>query len=352
MKIRQWEMTAVGAPLRLAERDVSAIGPGEALVRVAGTGLCHTDLGFLYDSVKTRHPLPLVLGHEIAGTVEDASPELRALIGDGVVVPAVMPCETCDSCRRGHGAICPKQIFPGNDIHGGFASHVVVPARALCRVPRDPAIGLAALSVLADAIATPFSAIERSGLGPEQVAIFVGVGGVGAFGVQIAAARHALVVAIDIDAERLQLAARHGATLTFDARAMDAKAIKKAVREAARSAAKRETEWRIFETSGTVAGQETAFGLLVHGAYLSVVGYTHRPASLPLSHLMAFDAIAQGNWGCLPALYPRALDLVLGGKIAIAPFIEEHPLSNINEVLSLAREGKLKRRAVLVPDFA
>ena len=73
MRIRAWEMTAVGQPLALTEREVPRLGPAAALIRVAGCGVCHTDLSFLYDGVKTRHALPLTLGHEISGTVEDAS---------------------------------------------------------------------------------------------------------------------------------------------------------------------------------------------------------------------------------------------------------------------------------------
>jgi 6-hydroxycyclohex-1-ene-1-carbonyl-CoA dehydrogenase len=70
---------------------------------------------------------------------------------------------------------------------------------------------------------------------------------------------------------------------------------------------------------------------------------------LRLSNLMAFHARALGNWGCLTELYPAALDLVLDGKIALAPFIEKHPLDDINQVFTAAHEHKLTRRAILVP---
>jgi 6-hydroxycyclohex-1-ene-1-carbonyl-CoA dehydrogenase len=72
--------------------------------------------------------------------------------------------------------------------------------------------------------------------------------------------------------------------------------------------------------------------------------------NLRLSNLMAFHARALGNWGCLTELYPAALDLVLDGKIALAPFIERHPLKNINEVFAAAHDHKLTRRAILVPN--
>ncbi len=84
---------------------------------------------------------------------------------------------------------------------------------------------------------------------------------------------------------------------------------------------------------GHRAGQLTAYGLLVHGATLSVVGFTMDKVEVRLSNLMAFDARALGNWGCPPEPYPAALDLVLDGKVQIKPFVETHPLDEINQRL-------------------
>ena len=93
----------------------------------------------------------------------------------------------------------------------------------------------------------------------------------------------------------------------------------------------------------------TAYGLLVHGATLGVVGFTMDKVEVRLSNLMAFHARALGNWGCPPRLYPAALDLVLDGKVKVAPFVEQHPLSEINTVFEDVHAGKLTRRAILVP---
>jgi 6-hydroxycyclohex-1-ene-1-carbonyl-CoA dehydrogenase len=82
---------------------------------------------------------------------------------------------------------------------------------------------------------------------------------------------------------------------------------------------------------------------------LSVVGFTIDKVEIRLSNLMAFHARALGNWGCLPEHYPDALELVLNGKISMLPFIERHPLSEINEVFSKAHDGELSRRAILTP---
>ena len=69
-----------------------------------------------------------------------------------------------------------------------------------------------------------------------------------------------------------------------------------------------------------------------------------------LSNLMAFDARALGNWGCPPELYPAALELVLDGKVKVAPFVEKHPLADINRVFEAVHRREIKRRAVLVPE--
>ena len=180
MQVQAWQMVAPGAPLERVEREVDerALPADRALVEVAGCGVCHTDLGFLYEGVRTRHPLPLTLGHEIAGRVVAAGADGAALVGRAVVVPAVVPCGRCEACRAGRGAICPAQFFPGNDDHGGFASHVVVPCRGLCVVDEArlaaAGVSLAALSVVADAVSTPYQAIVDAGLAPGDLAMFVG----------------------------------------------------------------------------------------------------------------------------------------------------------------------------------
>ena len=97
------------------------------------------------------------------------------------------------------------------------------------------------------------------------------------------------------------------------------------------------------------AGQATAFGLLVHGATLSVVGFTMDKVEVRLSNLMAFDARALGNWGCPPEYYPAALDLVLDGRIAVKPFVEARRLDDINDVFAAVHHREIHKRAVLVP---
>ena len=349
----RWMMTAPKAPMARHAFEPQP-GPGEVAVAVAGCGVCHTDLGYFYDGVRVNHALPLALGHEVSGRVASAGPGAESWLGRAVIVPAVLPCGECELCQRGHGTICRQQKMPGNDIQGGFASHIVVPARGLCPVDEvqlaAAGLALAEVSVVADALTTPYEAVRRAGVAPGALAVVVGVGGVGGYCVQIAAAAGAKVVAIDVDERKLEALRPYGAALTLNARNDDPKALKAAIGAFAKAQGLRATEWLIFECSGTAAGQLTAYALLVHGATLSVVGFTMDKIELRLSNLMAFDARAIGNWGCPPERYPEALALVLQGRVQVKPFVETHPLAEINRIFEAVHQREISRRVVLVPN--
>jgi 6-hydroxycyclohex-1-ene-1-carbonyl-CoA dehydrogenase len=202
---------------------------------------------------------------------------------------------------------------------------------------------------VADAVTTPYQAVVRSGLAEDEVAVVIGVGGVGGYAVQIAHARGAHVIAIDVDDQKLEAIGAYGAEYTLNPRGREISDIKQAVRSFVKEKGLRQTEWVIFECSGTAAGQRTAYGLVTFGSTLCVVGFTRDKIELRLSNLMAFDARAIGNWGCEPGLYPAALDLVLDGRIRLLPFIEQKPLEAINEVFAAVHGGGMRRRAILVP---
>jgi len=339
---------------RLERHEFPTLEPqaDEVVVQVAGCGVCHTDIGFAYDGVPTRASLPLILGHEISGRVVATGEHAGAWEGQAVIVPAVIPCGDCPPCRAGRPTICRRQFMPGNDGDGGFATHVRVPARGLCAVPENLAAGITLdlLSVVADAVTTPYEAIKRSGLGCDDVAVFVGVGGVGGFGVQIAAALGAAVVAIDVDKAKLDLAAAHGASLILDASSTAEKDLKSAVRAFSKQSGRKGIGLKIFETSGAPAGQTIAFGLLDFGGYLAVVGFTPKKMELRLSNLMALDATARGNWGCPPDQYPAALALVLDGKIALEPYVERHALDDAPNLFEAVGRHEIAKRVILVPD--
>lgn len=203
----RWLMTAVNTRLeRVAFR--AEPGAGEVVVGIAGCGVCHTDLGFLYDGVRTNHPLPLALGHEISGHV----------------VAAGAGAERLRARRSRPRSSHSPSSMAFRRLNGLYSNVRALPPASLLRT-----------------------------------------------------------------------------------------------------------------------------GCSCTGPTLSVVGFTTDKVEVRLSNLMAFDARAIGNWGCPPEYYPAALDLVLGGKVAIKPFVEAHPLDDINRVLPAVHDRAIKKRAVLVP---
>jgi 6-hydroxycyclohex-1-ene-1-carbonyl-CoA dehydrogenase len=348
-EIVAWQMDAPEAPLVRRVLPCPTAGPDDVLIAVAGCGLCHTDLSFLYGGVKTKKAPPLTLGHEISGSVIAAGPTYEALVGKTVIVPAVLPCGECALCTAGRGNACRQQIMPGNDLDGGFASHVVVPGRFVCPVPDLGDYAAWELSVIADAVTTPYQAVQRAGIGPGDVAVVIGAGGIGIYGVQIAAARGATVIAVDIDAARLERVKQFGAAATVNATGLDARATKEAVRAAAKGLKLPPHAWKVLEMSGTVAGQATAWELLTFAGTVGMIGFTMEKLSVRLGNLMAFDATVFGNWGCLPELYGPAVGLVLAGKVQTRPFSRRFALDEINEVIAKVRRHELGERAILVP---
>ena len=347
IKAEVWMLEAGGAPLVRRTLELPDPSPTEAIVEVLACGLCHTDLGFADGSVPPSHALPLVLGHEIVGKVV-AGP--AKLMGHTVIVPAVLPCGECAFCRSGRGNACPTQAMPGKDIHGGFATHVLVPARPLVPVDVAPeGFDLRELSVVADAVSTAYQAVQRSNLGSGDVAFVVGAGGVGAFIVQIAHAEGAHVIALDVQADRLALMAAHGADRTISVGGVDPKDVRKEAHALAKKWNVPSLRYRIFECGGTPASQSLAYGLLSRAATLVQVGYTPKPIEVRFSNLMAFDATVHGSWGCPPEVYPEVLDLIWRGEVVLTPFVDYVPMSRINECLADMAAHKLTRRMILDP---
>jgi len=349
-KLYSWKMTELKGDFQLIENSLPDLKDDEVLIKVAGCGVCHTDISFWHHGVKTRQELPLTLGHEISGTVIAGPDEW---MGKKVIIPAVLPCGECELCKKGRGNICQKQLMPGNDFDGGFASHIKVPSKYLCAVP-DAVLQkypLEKLAVIADAITTPYQVIKKADLEEGDFAIVIGAGGIGIYGVLLSKISGAKVLAIDINDSKLNIAEQNGADATLDIKELDIKSIKSKVREIAKELGVSPYRWKIFEMSGTKAGQELGFALLGFASTLSIVGFTMDKLEVRLSNLMAFDAKVIGTWGCKPELYPEVVDLVAKNKLKIDQFVETFPLSKINEVFKNTLEHRYNKRSVLVPDF-
>ena len=344
-----WQMTGQKADFQLTEKSIPELKNDEVLVKIAGCGVCHTDLSFWYFGVPTKHSLPLTLGHEISGTVVNGSTEW---LNKKVIIPAVLPCGECELCKKGRSNICQNQLMPGNDFDGGFASHIIVPYKYLCPVPAQvlEKYSLEQLSVIADAVTTPYQVIEKSELEQGDFAISIGVGGVGIYGALIAKIMGAKVLALDIDDEKLKIAKANDIDATLNVKGLDIKEIKNKVKEIAKELGVSRFGWKIFEMTGTKPGQELGFALVSFASTLSIVGFTLDKLEVRLSNLMAFDAKLIGTWGCKPELYPKVVDLVANDKLKIDKFVETFPLSKINEVFKNTLEHKYNKRSVLVPE--
>jgi 6-hydroxycyclohex-1-ene-1-carbonyl-CoA dehydrogenase len=349
-KIRQWQMVELDKDFQLVEKSQPVLKPGEVLVKVAGCGVCHTDLSFWHYGVQTKHSLPLTLGHEISGVVVAGD---KDWVGKKVIIPAVLPCGECELCKSGRSNICRNQLMPGNDFDGGFASHIAVPSRFLCPVPEKALekYSLEQLAVIADAISTPYQVIKKSEIQPGDFAIVIGVGGVGIYGAKLAKISGGKVLAIDVSDEKLDIAKKNGVDAVLNSKDLDFKTIKQKVKEIAKELNAPQNGWKIFEISGTRAGQDLAFNLITYASTLSIVGFTMDKVEVRLSNLMAFDAKLIGTWGCKPELYPEVVDLVASGKLQIGDFVQVFPMSDINTIFKNTLEHKYTRRTVLVPDF-
>lgn len=349
-KIYQWQMVELNKEFKLTESADIDLKKGEVLVKIAGCGVCHTDLSFWYSGVQTKQPLPLTLGHEISGIVIRGE---YTWLNKAVIIPAVLPCGECDFCKKGRSNICRNQLMPGNDFHGGFASHIIVPSKFLCPVPASvlKKYKLEELAVIADAISTPYQVVKKSELEAGDLAIVIGVGGVGVYGSLIAKIAGAKVIALDINDEKLLTAKANGIDATLNIKGLDLKAIKEKIKELAKEINAPKFGWKIFEFSGTKAGQELAFNLITFTSTLSIVGFTMDKVEVRLSNLMAFDAKLIGTWGCRAELYPEVLNLIDSDRLKISQFVQTFPMSQINEVFKNTLEHKYTKRSVLVPDF-
>lgn len=350
-KIQTWQMVAPGKMARAA-LDVSPLKPGEALIKIAGCGVCHTDLGYFYNGVPTVNPPPLTLGHEISGVVVAGDSQW---VGKEVLVPTVMPCNSCPICASGRGNRCLAQKMPGNSLgpYGGFSSHIVVPSVDLCPVPKGRSTPLEHLAIVADAVASPYQAAKRAELERGDLSVVIGAGGgLGAFMTQVCSVVGAKeVVAVDIVPEKLERALEFGATHAINAKGKSLKDVRDEFRTYCRGKSLPNYGWKIFEWSGKGTGQQLALELLSFVGTVIIGGYGTQTNEYQLSRLMAYDADIRGTWGCLPGYYPEVLALVLDGKINIARFLETRPMSQIQQVFEEAHRGDLSRRIVLVPDF-
>ena len=350
--IDTWQMAKPGE-LRRTQIAMPELKPNDVVIQISGCGVCHTDMSYFYMGVPTIQEPPLSLGHEISGIVIGGK---ESLIGKEVIVPAVIPCGECEICESGRSNRCLAQQMPGYSmgIYGGFSSHIVVDAKYLCVVGDRGTTPLAHLSVVADAVTTPYQAAVRAQIKPGDRAIIIGAaGGVGSFMTQVAKAMGcSAVIGIDINEEKLKTMGSYGADFTINPKGLDNKGVKERFKSFCKAKGISSVHgWKIFEVTGTQPGQELALSLLSYTGTLVIVGYGTEKTTYMLSRLMAFDASIIGTWGCPPDKYPDVLRMCLDGRVALAPFVEVRPMREIAHVFEQAHHGQLNKRVILTPDF-
>ncbi len=330
-----------GTPLTVEEIPTPEPGPGEALVRVAGCGMCHTDLHYLDHGVKPFKAPPLVLGHEIAGTVAATGAGVTTRrAGDRVLIPSVYGCGRCQFCRRGRENLCVDMVMLGNNIDGGYAEYVAVPASELIPVPAS--LPLEQASVVADALSTPFHAVRnRARVRVGETVVVVGCGGVGLNVVQCAVAAGGRVIALDLNDARLAVARQLGAFQSINPGAVER--VDRKVRELTDGGAE-----VVFEAIGNPKTMELGFSLLRKGGRMCVIGYSHEPVTLSAARLMYYELEVMGSLGCGAGEYRDILALVAAGRLTLDPIVSGTlPLADINAGFDRLRRGEGVRWVVV-----
>lgn len=202
-----------GRPLRLTDLPVPTPGPGELLLRLEASGVCHTDVHtWQGDAVPRIAPDPFILGHEGVGTVAALGPGVSGWALGARAGAAWLhdTCGTCEPCRTGRESFCAAQRAHGFDVPGTFAEYVVVRAAFATRLPSGDALPLAPLMC---AGLTAYGALERGALTHGETCAIFGCGGLGLYAVQLATRRGARVVAVEPDPAKRALALTMGAAV-------------------------------------------------------------------------------------------------------------------------------------------
>ncbi len=329
-------------PLRVEEVPTPSPGETEVLVRVSACGLCHTDLHYLDHGVPTFKKPPLILGHEIAGTIAAAGTGADGWKeGDRVLLPAVYGCGQCRMCRTGRENVCERMVMFGNNVDGGYAEYVLAPAKDIFGLPEE--VPLVEGAIIADAITTPYHAVVNRGeVKPGDQVVVFGCGGIGLNLVQTAAAVGGQVIAIDIVDEKLDWARRLGAIITINAEKTTR--VDKEIRKLTGGGADVG-----FEAIGNPVTQAQTLASLRTGGRFVVVGFSSEPMSLDTGRVMYREMEIVGSLGCRAVDYPRVLELARQGKIRVKDLVTDRfSLDDINTAFDHLRQGK-GIRSVVIP---
>lgn len=365
MKTRAAVLWEPGRPVEVLDIDLAPPKAGEVLVRIAACGVCHSDLHVVDGDLP--EPVPLVLGHEAAGVVEEVGPGVESLEpGDHVVLALVPACGECDECLRGRPNFCSlgarmaaegtladgtsRLSLNGTTLHhfnsiSSFAGHAVVPESAAVRIRQDVALDAAAL--VGCSVLTGYGAVANTAGVEEGATVAVwGCGGVGANVVQGARLRGASkIVAVDTRPEKLALAKEVGATDTVEAgEGRDAVA---AVRELTGGGPD-----YAFEAIGSERAIQEAWTAARPGGTVVVVGIMPRGASLTIDpwQFMSEKTLKGTFLGSarIQEDVPRLVDLYHSGELELDRLVSRKlRLDELPDAFDRLRAGDVVRQVVV-----
>ena len=296
--------TIAAETLEYADVPQPKLVPGSALVRIEHVTLCGTDLHIWEDDYTSE--LPLIQGHELAGTVIDVAPDVdRVTIDDRVAIDPLISCGECRACRAGRGNVCPRLTVFGCYSDGGLVEVLRVDAPKLHRIPAGVPTDLGAI---AEPTAIALQAVARGRATAEDTALVLGVGPIGLLATLALHDLGARVVAADTDADRLELAREFGADDTILV------APDEAFPGATGAAALHRLSGDdgpslVIEATGVPASLENGLRVVAAGGRVVQVGISTRPTGFPLN-LLAFKEVDLLGSRNSTGLIPDALQLI------------------------------------------
>jgi propanol-preferring alcohol dehydrogenase len=302
-------LTEVGKPLRLEVLPVPRIGPQEVLVRVQAAGICHSDAHYR-SGVSKAGPLPMTLGHEIAGVAEEIGAEVKHIAnGARVCVHYMATCGGCVFCHIGHEQFCVTGQMIGKHWDGGYAEFARIPARSLFVLPDE--IPFVQGAVMMCSSATSLHALRKARLQSGETAAIFGFGGLGFSAVQLAKALGAGdVFVVDINPSKLRLAAGLGAIPIDPSQGDPAEQIREATRGRGADVA--------LELIGKPETMDAAVRCLGRFGRAALVGLTSKTfAVAPYENVINKEAEIIGVSDHLASEIPLLLEMARTGKLQI-----------------------------------
>lgn len=351
--MRSYKVTSFGAPLEEVTEAEPAPAGTEVLLEVTACGVCHSDVHLrdgCFDlgadgrlDLSRGLPLPMTMGHEVAGRVQALGPDAAAsggiAPGDSRVVYPWIGCGHCAVCRAGDEHLCRAPRNIGLQSGGGYSDRVLVPhPRYLFRHDGIPA---AEACTYACSGLTAYGALKKVGrLGAEDPLVIIGAGGVGLAGVRLSAtvAGTAPLVA-EIAPARRAAALAAGARSAIDPR--EDGAARRLVKETGGAAA-------AIDFVGSAETARFGFDILRKGGKLVVVGLFGGGLSVPVPHFPLRNVTITGSYVASPRDFAELLALVARGEVE-RPQVEAHRLDEAEAMLCALRDGKITGRAVLTP---